>query len=76
MDSDERMIWGWRNKAVVVTKNYEENFTLVVFVLLCLTYIVIYFVIRWFKQRGRPKRKRPPKLRKLIAAVGSRLPAV
>lgn len=74
--NNERMIWGWRNKAVIPTKSNDQNFTLVIFVLVCLTYIVGYFGIKWMKQKLRPKRKRPPKLRKIMAAIGNRIPAV
>lgn len=77
-DSVEEDIWNWRQKqhdpSSQVTK--PENFNLTSILLVCLTLVVIYLCVRCYKQRPKPKRRKPRIKRLLSILQCGRVPAV
>lgn len=72
-------IWGWRTEGSNPGYYDEDSLSLgPALVLTVLSFLVVCLAYRWYRHRTRPRRKRPPRLRRLMAAalnVG-RVPAV
>lgn len=70
--------WGWRGEGTGIGEYDEESLSSVpALVLMLLSCIVVFLAYRYYRQRTRPRRKRPPRLRRIMAVLNAgRVPAV
>lgn len=78
MDTDEE-VWSWRKKQLEPTggNGPGENFNVTSGVLLCVTLVLIYLSVRWCRQKSKPKRRKPARMKRLLSMIPcGRMPAV
>ena len=70
--------WGWRNEGTGIGEYDEDPLSSIPAVaLMFLSCIVVFMAYRYYRQRTRPRRKRPPRLRRIMAVLNAgRVPAV
>ncbi|GLH02413.1 Membrane-bound transcription factor site-1 protease [Gryllus bimaculatus] len=71
-------LWGWRTEGSNPGYYDEDSLSLgPALILTVLSFLVVCLAYRCYHQRTRPRRKRPPRLRRLMAALNAgRVPAV
>ncbi|KAJ4448499.1 hypothetical protein ANN_10515 [Periplaneta americana] len=70
--------WGWRSEGVGIGEYDEDGLSSIpALALMLLSCIVVFLAYRYYRQRTRPRRKRPPRLRRIMAVLNAgRVPAV
>lgn len=70
--------WGWRGEGTGIGEYDEESLSSIpALVLMLLSCIVVFLAYRYYRQRTRPRRKRAPRLRRIMAVLNAgRVPAV
>ncbi|PSN45586.1 Membrane-bound transcription factor site-1 protease [Blattella germanica] len=70
--------WGWHSEGTGIGEYDEDSLSSIPAVaLMLLSCIVVFLAYRYYRQRTRPRRKRPPRLRRIMAVLNAgRVPAV
>lgn len=70
--------WGWRGERTGIEEYDEDSLSSIPgFMLMLLSCTVVFLACRYYRQRTRPRRKRPPRLRRIMAVLNAgRVPAV
>ncbi|KAJ9596968.1 hypothetical protein L9F63_011998, partial [Diploptera punctata] len=70
--------WGWRSEGAGIGEYDEDPLSSIpALALMFLSCIVVFMAYRYYRQRTRPRRKRPPRLRRIMAVLNAgRVPAV
>lgn len=54
----EEDVWSWRNKQLDASLHSDENFNVTIFLLICLSCLVLYICIRWYRYKPKQKRRK------------------
>lgn len=75
-NSGETDLWSWRSKQVKPIIYEDDNFNITSMLLVCLSCLVLYLCIKLYRQRMKPK-KRKPRIKRLLSIVNcGRSPSV
>lgn len=69
-------LWIWRNKQIDLVSSSDENFNVTIFLMVCLSLLVLYFCIRWYRYKPKAKRRKSHMKRLVSMLQCRRIPAV